>query len=70
MNKKKYNNKINKNKNNNNKINNQNLNIAINIIIAIFLICLILIKGKNIWFFIRNLYLGIFGINAIFTMLK
>ena len=66
MNKKKYNNKINKNKNNNNKINNQNLNIAINIIIAIFLICLILIKGKNIWFFIRNLYLGIFGINAIF----
>lgn len=49
-----------------NKINNQNLHMTISIIIAFFCICLILIKGKNVWTFIRNFYLGIFGINAIF----
>lgn len=49
-----------------NKINNQNLHMTISIIISFFCICLILIKGKNVWTFIRNFYLGIFGINAIF----
>ncbi|MBO6126622.1 MAG: DNA translocase FtsK [Clostridia bacterium] len=58
--------KKNSNKNKDNKINNQNLHTSISIIIAFFCICLILIKGENVWTFIRNFYLGIFGINSIF----
>ena len=58
--------KKNSNKNKDSKINNQNLHTAISIIIAFFCICLILIKGENVWTFVRNFYLGIFGINAIF----
>lgn len=57
-----------KNKTNNQenlKFKNQVLSIII-FAIAIFLICLVIIKGENVWLFLHNFILGLFGVIAIF----
>ncbi len=46
-------------------LNNRVLSIII-FATAVFLLCLVLIKGENVWFFLHNFILGLFGKIAIF----
>ena len=44
----------------------QNTKLILNFVCACFLLCLIFIKGENLWYVFRFFILGIFGINSIF----
>ena len=43
-----------------------NTYLILNLLISCLLLCLLFIKGENIWYLIRLFFLGVFGINSIF----
>ena len=45
---------------------NRQLHSVIWFAVAIFLLCVVFIKGQNVWTFIHNLMFGIFGVTAYF----
>ena len=44
----------------------ENLVISINILVSCLCFLLIFIKGENVWYFLRSIFLGLFGLNFIF----